>query len=148
MANPNLHNRMASGLSPKPDITVDKWVGCINLNCIHLSWEASILRISLWESWVAFYLFAFLVLSVTWFVQMPRHDVSHLFVWMFSRSFAVFELKLRFGVSPDVNWSQAISTQLYSFSRSVLTSLVSVFMCVFRQTKQRRFNSFNCLMSV
>lgn len=51
MANQNLHNRMASGLSPKPEITVDKLVGCINPNsCIHLRWETSVLRISLWES--------------------------------------------------------------------------------------------------
>lgn len=49
MANQNLHdNRMASGLSSKPEITVDKWVGCINPHsCIHSRWETSALRISL-----------------------------------------------------------------------------------------------------
>lgn len=148
---------MASGLSPKPEITVDKLVGCINPNsCIHLRWETSVLRISLSESEG---LFTFLLSKFYRLHGLYKcQDIMLVVMWMFSRYFAVFELKLRFSVSLDVNWSQAISTQLYTFSRSVFTCmpssawfytfLISVFMCGFRQTKQRRFNSFNCLMSV
>lgn len=86
---------MASGLSPQSEITVDKLVGCINLNsCIHLRWETSVLRIFLLESkrLLTFLLSKFYRLHGLYKCQNIM-SVGHLFMWMFSRYFAVFELK-------------------------------------------------------